>query len=135
MTRDHRGRWRPGSSGNPQGGKVGSSWQQRLRRKLSDDVPRIMETLVELALKGDVQAAETLLKRTMPAIREEPVSLPWADGDTLEQRSEAVLQAAARGHITTEQASRLMLTLKTAADISTVTEMRRELDELKEKLG
>lgn len=67
-------------------------------------------------------------------VREDPVVPPWGPDDSIEQRSEAVLMAATSGAVTTEQAGRLMLLLKTHADLSSVAEMRAELDELKEKI-
>ena len=134
MARDAKGRWLPGESANPKGAVPGYTWQAKLRRELAGDVPKIARRMVELAMEGDTAAAELIMKRTILAIREEPLSLPWGDGDSVEARAEAVLQATARGALTTEQCGRLMLALKTAADLSTLVEMRAELDELREKI-
>lgn len=134
MARDAKGRWLPGESPNPKGAVPGFTWQAKLRRELAGDVPKIARKLVEMALDGDTAAADLILKRTLPQVREDQITLPWGPDDSIEQRSEAVLRAAASGAVTTEQAGRLMLLLKTHADISSVAEMRAELDELKEKI-
>lgn len=131
--RDSRGRFRPGVSGNPNGMPKRTPGYKARVDELSVDA---FAALAELIRAREPQAVLWLLGRVVPAIKGRslvvPIDLPQDDPQA--QVRTAVAQLAA-GVVTIDEAATLLTAIKTATEITSVAEMRRELDELKEKLG
>jgi hypothetical protein len=62
-----------------------------LRKSIIEDIPAIINTLIELAKGGDVQAAKVLLDRVCPTLKPQamPISLP-VNGTLAEQGGEII---------------------------------------------
>ena len=60
-----RTRWKPGQSGNPLGRPALPS---EIRDLIGQDAPAIVRAVARKALRGDVRAAECLLKRHTPTL-------------------------------------------------------------------
>ena len=131
--RDAKGRFKPGHSGNPKGRDCGVV--NRHRKMLNDQGDLIIAKLMQLGHEGDVQALKWLGDRLMAPVkaRSQPVTVA-IDGEPQNQ-ARAIIAAIADGQITPDEGLMLLNGLKIAVEISSVAEMRRELDELKEKLG
>ncbi len=130
-------KFKPGTSGNPKGRPKGvPNPQARIRQMIGDDLPRILATLRDRALDGDVQAASLLLSRCLPALRptSAAVELPGA-GDTLSQRAEAIAAAAVAGHLPPDAAADLMGVLANQARIKEVAELEARITALEERHG
>lgn len=130
-------KFKPGTSGNPKGRPKGvPNPQARIRQMIGDDLPRILATLRDRALDGDVQAASLLLSRCLPALRptSAAVELPGA-GDTLSQRAEAISAAAFTGELPPDTAADLMNVLASQARIKEVAELDARISALEERHG
>lgn len=130
-------KFKPGTSGNPKGRPKGvPNPQARIRQMIGDDLPRILATLRDRALDGDVQAASLLLSRCLPALRptSAAVELPGA-GDTLSQRAEAISAAAFTGELPPDTAADLMNVLASQARIKEVAELEARIAALEERHG
>ena len=130
-------KFKPGTSGNPKGRPKGvPNPQARIRQMIGDDLPRILATLRDRALDGDVQAASLLLSRCLPALRptSAAVELPGA-GDTLSQRAEAISAAAFTGELPPDTAADLMNVLASQAHIKEVAELEARISALEERHG
>lgn len=68
--RDSRGRWKPGSSGNPKGRPPTS---ERLRELLDPHKEDLVEILVSRALEGDISALRLCMERLAPPVKERPL--------------------------------------------------------------
>src|SRR5689334_6667853 len=103
--RDRRGRFRPGNSGNPGGGRKGS--RHRVARAFDQvaeaDAKAIVDQVVQRARNGDMQAAALLLPRIWPARKGSPVkfSMPKITGpaDVLDAHA-ALVEAVGAGAVT-----------------------------------
>lgn len=117
--------WKPGQSGNPAGRPANAGKVAKLREAIAADVPAILQTIIEQAKAGDMQAARILIERVIPAMKPQelaaPLSLP-VDG-TLTEQGKAVLGAVAAGELAPGQASQLLGAVATLARVT-------ELDEL-----
>lgn len=133
--RDHRGRWRPGASGHPAGRPKGVGKVHRLRAMIDESAPDILAALIELARRGDVQAARVLLERgSLPATRAvdlpQPVQL---EGAALVDKANAVLAALARGELSVTQATGMVAALADVARLTELTEIEARIRALEEQ--
>lgn len=120
-----KGRFLPGSSGNPAGRPPGSLNASTKLRKLID-VEKIINKLQEAALGGDVQAARTLLERALPVYRTsaEPVELPDLGASVeLTDKAKAVLAAVADGRVPPDIGAQLVSAIGSVSKVVEVDEL------------
>ena len=104
-------KFQPGQSGNPKGRPKGKKIDTSLRKPISDAMPEILATLIEMAKAGDVHAAKILLDRVCPVLRPmaTPISLPLAD--TLASQGEEIIRATMSGTIPPDIGAQLITAL------------------------
>ena len=134
---DPPNKWKAGQSGNPKGRPPGVSVITKMRESLTADVPQILAGLVEAAKGGDVQAARLILERVLPPFKsvEQPVTLSLPEGGTLTAKADAVLCAAAVGHLAPGQASQLISALGAMAKISEIDDLSARIKKLENANG
>jgi hypothetical protein len=122
------GRWKPGQSGNPAGRKPGTGDVGRLRAAISEQVPEIINRLVEAAKAGDVSAARLLLERVIAPLKAAEVAAPLAlpEGSLTEQ-GRAVMAAVAAGGLAPGQGTALLGALGTLAKLIEADELDRRI--------
>jgi len=136
-SRDERGRVLPGHSLNMNGKPRGAlSNAGRLREALNNDLPAVIEVLVAKAKEGDIQACRIILDRVLPPLRAEAsaINLPaitLAQG--LVAKAQIVINATAKGEITTDAASDLLASLSDLAKLKQVDELEKRLVALEGK--
>jgi len=108
-TRSKQGQWLPGSSGNPAGRPAGSGHVARLRAELAQELPTIIQSLIEQAKAGDIQAIRIILDRVIPPLKavDLPVSLELPAGG-LSDQGRAIIASAASGELSPADASQLV---------------------------
>ncbi|ROR21713.1 hypothetical protein EC845_2535 [Comamonas sp. BIGb0124] len=117
-----RGRWKPGESGNPGGRKPGVG---SLRASLADELPGILDTLVERATAGDVQAARLLLERALPAIspRDRAALIRLPQAGVLTDQARVVLEAVRKGETDPETAAQALSSISAMALTKAVNDL------------
>jgi len=128
--RDHR--WRPGTSGNPKGRPPrGFSSAERFRTALAEDLPEILEKVLEKAKAGDLAAAKIIIDRCIPAYRvvEKPVNITGLSG-SLAEAGAALVAAVGRGDIAPGQASQLLIGMGALARVQETAELEKRIAEL-----
>ncbi len=134
--RDQKGRVAPGHSLNPRGrpkGALGSSG--RLRQALAEQLPDILETVVERAREGDMQAARLILERVLPPLRPEAklaVMPGLALGETLTEKAFAVLEGIALQDVGPETGVQLLNAIGGVARILEVDELAQRVAALED---
>ena len=133
-SRDSRGRFRPGASGNPQGRPAGTQTQRAVARIAGEHLERIVQRLVEQASEGDVSAAKVLLDRLAPVLRpvDSPVSLTLTG--TPAENARAVVRALGAGEVTPNEASTVMASIERTARIEELAELTARIEALEAKL-
>lgn len=128
VERDARGRFLPGSHGNPSGRP-----KSRYRATMLEGIESVIAVVKQAALAGDMHAAALLLGRTLPPLK------PESDLDEFEFDSTAsvveqcrqAMQAAADGKITFERAKQFVELIGTVKDLGDVEAALDELRRLK----
>ncbi|MEQ1621814.1 MAG: DUF5681 domain-containing protein [Methylococcales bacterium] len=126
-------KYKPGQSGNPAGRPKDKTPATILRKSISDDMPEIIKTLVELAKGGDVQAAKVLLDRICPALKPQamPISLPT--NGTLSEQGNEIIKATMAGQIPPDVGSQLITALANQAKIIEIDELTKRIEVLEGK--
>lgn len=112
------GRFRPGQSGNPNGRRAGARNRTcALALKLMDaDAEPVILALIQAAKGGDVAAIRLVLERVAPLPRNRPVQFDMPAIETAEDLGEAmgaILQAAADGELTPDEAMSIASLIET----------------------
>lgn len=130
-------RFKPGVSGNPAGKPKGTvSASTKLRQAITDDLPEIVEVLRQQALMGDVGAARLLLERALPALRPEVQTTPVPmAGDSLAERTEAVLSATLAGELSPTAGAELVGVLAGGARVLEIAELAQRIELLERSLA
>ncbi|MEQ1484523.1 DUF5681 domain-containing protein [Methyloglobulus sp.] len=91
--------FKQGKSGNPSGRPKQIATATDLRNRLVEEMPEIIQKLIDMAKSGDAQAIKMILDRTHPPLKAQalPVKIP-TDG-TLVDQGNAVIQATLSGQI------------------------------------
>lgn len=129
--------FKQGVSGNPKGRPKDRTPAAAIRQAIVNDAPRIVQTLIDLALQGDVQAARCLLDKICPSLKATApaVTLPDSSGLPLAQQGATVIQAVLSGDIPVDLASQLIGALAAQAKIVEAQELEARLTNLENILG
>ncbi|WP_234732095.1 DUF5681 domain-containing protein [Acidocella facilis] len=106
------GRFQPGQSGNPAGKPRGARHKavQAMDLLGRNEGEEILLSVIQAAKKGDMRAAEIILRRIWPETKGRPVQIDLpaiADAGGVLEAMAAITQAAATGEITTDEAASL----------------------------
>jgi hypothetical protein len=125
--RDQKGRVAPGHSLNPRGRPKGALGEAgRIRQALAEELPEILEAVIERAKDGDMQAARLILERVLPPLRPEAkfAAMPeLALAETLTDKALAILDGIARQDMGPETGVQLLAALGGLARILEVDEL------------
>ena len=105
-TRDKKGRWQPGVSGNVKGRPI----ENPARRLLLESSEDLVKKAIELALEGDTAAINACLSRILPQYRaaQKPVNLEINHEADLTAIGRQVVAAAAAGECPPDVAASLL---------------------------
>ena len=108
---------------------------EKLRSALADELPAILQSIVNRAKDGDIAACKLILERVLPPLKvaELPVALGELSGTRTEQ-GQAILNEMAIGNLAPSQAARLFAALASQAKIVEVDELERRLSHIEQKL-
>ena len=127
VERDVKGRFRPGSTGNPKGRPTGAA--ARILLDLRDWAEsEALPLMKQAALDGDMDALKTLVVLALP--KQKPVSLPLS----LPGKPEEILEAMADGEVDPSTAQEALGAHLTAARVREVSELEARLAALERAL-
>ena len=123
-----------GMSGNPKGRTPAHITATKVRKSLADDLPDIMNKLVELAKQGDTTAIKLILDRVCPALKPQavPISLPVCD--SLAEQGNEIIKATMSGKIPPDIGSQLITALSNQGKLIELQEMAERLQRIEKQL-
>jgi hypothetical protein len=124
-----------GTSGNAKGRPSANISANKLRKSINDDMPDILNKLIELAKGGDVQAIKLVLERVCPALKPQavPISLPVC-GSLAEQGNE-IIKATMSGKIPPDIGSQLITALSNQGKLIELQELSDRLTRIEKQLN
>ena len=125
-------KFKPGQSGNPKGRTPGNTYQTRLKEAIGPHFDTLIESIVTAALTGDMQAANLILTRIVPAIRpvQEPAPFPLS-GDTLTDKALSVLESVSAGHLSAMDGKLLLDALAGVVRVQDAEQLQKQLELIK----
>lgn len=126
--------FKQGESGNPSGRPKQITTATELRKRLSDDMPEIIQKLITMAKSGDAQAIKIILDRTHPPLKAQalPVNIP-TDG-TLVDQGHAVIQATLSGQIPPDIGAQMITALSNQGKLVDLEELSDRLKRIEKQL-
>jgi hypothetical protein len=124
------GTFPPGTSGNPTGRPKTANAE--LRKRLAKDGEAIVQAVIDQALEGDMAAAKIILDRILPPLRPttSPVKVPIPANASSAEIAQAILAAAAGGHISSDVAAQLIAATANLTRINELEELTPRLESL-----
>lgn len=126
-------KWQPGESGNPNGRPKDKTPATLLRKSIANDIPEIVNTLIEQAKKGDIQAAKILLDRICPPLKPQSMNIRLTTKESLTSQSEEIVKATLEGDVSPDIAAMLVGMLANQAKIKEIDELTKRIEILEGK--
>lgn len=130
IRRGDGGKWKAGQSGNPKGRPPKAT--QELKQLIGSRQPELIETTVQMALQGDMQAMKLLLERVLPPLKASaaPVNIELPENGSLSDNARAILAAAANGQMPGDVAAQLIAGIGNIARVVEIDELNERLEAL-----
>ena len=108
-----------GKSGNPKGRPKGSiNRVSEYKQQILDNIPGIVNKMIEMAQGGDFRAARVLIEMVIPKARAVTSPTPFKYNDSsLSDAGQSILQATASGNLAADQATTLLQALSNQAKL------------------
>lgn len=127
-------KFKQGVSGNPNGRPKDKTPATLLRKAIADEMPEIINALINQAKAGDVAAAKILLDRVCPSLKSQavPISLPVTD--SLAEQGNEILRATLNGEIPPDIGSQLITALSNQGKLIELQELTERLQRIEKQL-
>lgn len=126
--------FKPGQSGNAAGRPPGKTARGRFRELVEPDMQELVQTLLDMAKGGDVQAIRVILDKTVPNLKASADNIKLRASGTLEETGAAVISSMTRGAIAPDEALTVMGALATQAKLIEQQNVVARLDQLEAML-
>lgn len=127
--------WRPGQSGNPKGAEPSPAGRvaRTLMAATAEVREQLAERIVQQALAGCLQSQRLLVERFMPQVRAQTLAqpMPGIEVGSIEQRLQVVLQHAAEGKVSADEAKVLIEGIRQATEAAAIANAERELQAIR----
>lgn len=123
-------KFKPGQSGNPKGRPKDKTPATLLRKSIAADMPEILQTLVNLAKGGDVQAARVLLDRICPPLKPQALAINLPVNGSLTEQGCEIIKATMAGQIPPDIGSQLITALANQAKVIEIDELIKRVEAL-----
>ena len=128
--------FQPGMSGNPAGRKPGKTLKiTELRKAIEFRADEILQSVINAAIAGDLQAAKMLLDRVCPTLKPQAMPINLQVHNSLADQGNEIIKSAMLGEIPPEIATQLIAALSNQAKIIETDELLKRVEELEQKNG
>lgn len=136
--RTTKGRFLPGTSGNPQGRPPRNRASLLMEDLMDGQAAALAEKAIEMALAGDVLALRLCIDRILPARKERHmvIQLPTpATAEGITAGFGKVVEALTNGELTPTETNSASMLLENARRTLETTDLARRIDELEERVN
>jgi hypothetical protein len=123
-------KFKPGVSGNPAGRPKGQHPAHNLRNTIVENMPQVIESLVNLAKNGDVQAAKVLLDRVCPTLKPQAMPINLSVNGSLAEQGREIINATLSGQIPPDIGSQLIIALANQTKLIEIQELEQRISNL-----
>ncbi|MGZ8910684.1 MAG: DUF5681 domain-containing protein [Methylococcaceae bacterium] len=133
MKKDHL--FKPGKSGNPAGRRPGQTPGAKIRKAIEERKDEIVQSVIEAAIAGDMQACKMLLDRITPPLKPvaAQIALSVPEGAGLSEQGAVVITAALSGQIPPDIGSQLITALAAQSRIIEIDDLTKRIEALEQK--
>ena len=131
------GRFAPGNKLGPPGRKQGS--RNRMSRAMLDQIreagPDVINTVVQAARQGDMQACKIIIDRVVPNLKDFPLDIdvpPINSARDIQSAVQILFNKTTTGEITLDQFERLIGALTNASKIAEMVELEERIQRLEQ---
>jgi len=126
-------KFKKGMSGNPAGRPAGKTPGAQLRKAIELRADDILQSVIDAAVNGDMQACKILLDRITPTLKPQalPISLPA--NETLAGQGEEVIKATVTGEIPPDIGSMLITALANQGKLVEIQELTKRIEQLEQQ--
>jgi hypothetical protein len=132
-------KFQKGQSGNPAGKPKGAKdGRTEMRALLQPHAEKLIQTAVNLALAGDVQALRICVDRIIPPVREDRLQIdlpPITDAAGCAEAQAAIMKAVASGELLPSQGDALAGLVEHRRKALDTSEMTKRLEAIEEQLN
>lgn len=123
--------FKKGESGNPKGRTAGQTAGAKLRAAIELQSDAILQTVIDAAINGDLQACKMLLDRITPALKPTamPITLPVSDSLLVGQGHE-IIKGTMTGMIAPDIGAMLITALSNQGKLVEMNELTERLEAL-----
>ncbi len=122
--------FKKGESGNPKGREAGKTPATALKKIIAENMPNVLNVMIQQALEGDMMAAKALLDKVCPSLKPQALPVQVGTGDTLVASSDNLIVAALAGTIAPDVASQLITALSSHAKLVEQEELIARIEKL-----
>ena len=123
-----------GQSGNPFGRPTGQTPGAKLRKAIEAQSDSILQSVINAAVSGDMQACKMLLDRITPSLKSQALPVNIELGTTLPETGGNVLAATMGGLVAPDIGSMLITALASLGKLIELQEITERLQHIEKQL-
>jgi hypothetical protein len=125
--------FKKGESGNMNGRPAGQTPGAKIRQAIEKESDSILQSVIDAAVNGDMQACKILLDRITPTLKPQalPISVPV--NKSLTGQGNEIIKATMAGQIPPDIGSQLITALAAQSKIIEIDELTKRIEMLENK--
>jgi len=121
-----------GVSGNPNGRPAGKTPGAKIRKAIEEKADSILQSVIDAAVSGDMQACKMLLDRITPTLKAQALPVNIELGASLPETGGNILAATMAGQIPPDIGAQLITALSNQGKLVELQELTKRIEALEE---
>ena len=126
--------FKKGESGNPKGRTAGTTPGAKIRKAIEENADNILQSVIDAAVSGDMQACKMLLDRITPTLKPTALPVNIKIDTTLAGQGNEIIRATMGGQIAPDIGSQLITALSNQGKLIELQEMVERLARIEKQL-